>query len=202
MNADGSNLVRRTVDAFFWSTEWSPDGRKLLVSDEEVYDAHIYVMSADDDGAAPALLVSDGRTPEWSPNGQQIAYVHTSGDDGYHQVYVMNPDGTGVRPLTEIDPGGIFGVTWSPDGKRIAFSKCLSGSCGIYVMDADGSRISKVADVVYPGDLAWSPDGAWIAFSMNEYFGREWSPSVAYIPARGGAPRVIVAGGWNPSWRP
>ena len=202
MDANGSNVIRRTVNAFFWSTAWSPDGRKLLVSDEEVYDAHIHVMNADDDGSRPALLMKDGRSPAWSPDGQKIAYVHTSGDDGYHQVYLMNADGKGARPLTELDPGGIFGVTWSPNGERIAFSKCLGGRCDIYVMAADGSGAHPITNIGNAGDAAWSPDGASIAFTMSNYSGREWMPSLAYIPAEGGTPRVIAAGGFGPAWRP
>lgn len=202
MNADGSNLVRRTSGAFFWSASWSPDGRKLLLSDEEVYEAHIYIMSADNDGSEPRLLMSDGRSPKWSPDGRTIVYVHTSGDDGYHQIYLMNADGTNEHALTAIDPGGIGGVSWSPDSRRIAFSKCLDDGCNIYAMKADGSEFRTLANVGNAGDLTWSPDGAWIAFSANDYTGSEWRPSVQYIPAAGGPPQVVVRGAFHPSWRP
>lgn len=201
MNADGSNPVRRTTGAFFWSAAWSPDGKKLLLSDEEVYVAHIYIMSADDDGTSATLLMSDGRSPKWSPDGSKIVYVHTSGDDGYHQIYVMDADGRNEHPLTEIDPGGIQGVTWSPDGSRIAFSKCLAGSCNIYLMNRDGSDLHLLADVGDAGDVTWSPDGKWIAFSADDYFNFQWNPSVKYIPSTGGTPRVVITGAYHPSWR-
>jgi WD40 repeat protein len=202
MDADGSNIVRRTVDSDFWSAVWSPDGRKLAISDEGIYYAEIYLISADDDGSSPTLLATEARSPAWSPDGKQIAYVHTSGDDGYHQVYVMNADGTGARPFTENDGGGIYGLAWSPNGKRIAYSKCLAGSCDLYVMDADGGPASQITHAGNAQWAAWSPDGAWIALTLSNYSGSEWRPSVAYVPAQGGTPRVVVIGGFNPSWRP
>jgi TolB protein len=202
MDADGSNVIRRTVDSFFWSAAWSPDGRKLAISDEEVYYASTYLISADDDGSSITLLANDARSPAWSPDGSQIAYVHTSGDDGYHQIYLMKADGTGAHPVTEFDPGGIFGVAWSPDGRRLAFGKCLLGDCAIYVMEADGSGVHAITGLLEgtPALPTWSPDGAWIAFTLDTYPGGEWLPIIAYIPATGGSPHVLVTGGFGTSW--
>lgn len=202
MDADGSNSVRRTVGAEFLSAAWSPDGRKLAISDEGIYYAEIHILSADDDGLPPIRLATDARSPSWSPDGNQIAYVHTSGDDGYHQVYVMNADGTGAHPLTENDGGGIYGLAWSPSGKRIAYSKCLDGGCDLYVMAADGGEARRITSAGNAQGAAWSPDGAWIAFTLSNFSGREWQPSIAYVPAEGGIPRVVVSGGFNPSWGP
>jgi WD40 repeat protein len=202
MDADGSNVVRRTVGSNFWSAAWSPDGRKLAVSDEDIYIASIYLISAEDDGAAPSLLATYARSPAWSPDGKQIAYVHNSGDDGYHQVYVMDADGTAARPLTELDPGGIYGLAWSPNGQRIAFSKCLTGACDLYVMGAGGGGASQITNVGNAQEAAWSPDGKWIALTLSTHSGSEWVPSVAYVSAGGGTPRVVATGGFNPSWRP
>jgi Tol biopolymer transport system component len=158
MDADGSNVKRLTVKGDLWSAAWSPDGRKLAVSDEGVYESDIWVITVDEGGSAPVHLAKDAKLPAWSPDGEQIAYVHTSGDDGYNQVYVMNADGTVARPLTVIDPGGIGGLAWSPDGKRIACSKCLAGSCDLYVMDAGGGLPRRI--IGNAQSAAWSPDGS------------------------------------------
>src|SRR5262245_4209052 len=40
--------------------------------------------------------------PAWSPDGSKIAFV--SDRTGDWQIYVMNPDGTKVRKLTELVP--------------------------------------------------------------------------------------------------
>ena len=67
-----------------------------------------------------------------------------------HQIYVMDPDGSHVQPLTEQPPGTIsynaFAV-WSPDRQKIAFMSDRDGDPGdpeIYVMDADGGNVERL----------------------------------------------------------
>jgi WD40 repeat protein len=201
MDANGSNIVRRTVNASFYSAVWSPDGRTIAISDEGVYYAEIYLMSADDDGAKPKLLATNARTPAWSPDGKQIAYISTSGDDGYHQVFLMNSDGTDARAITPFDGSGIFQVTWRPDGKRLAYNRCNLGECGIFTMSIDGSDVQIVPNTSTADGAAWSPDGKWIAFSIDNYSGSDLKSSIGYVPADGGGGvRVISDAAW-PSWR-
>jgi len=58
--------------------------------------------------------------PQWSPDGNQIAFISTRG--GPPQVYVSPVDGGEARPLTFLKRG-VGGVPlWSPDGNQIAFT--------------------------------------------------------------------------------
>jgi Tol biopolymer transport system component len=87
--------------------------------------------------------------------------------NGYGRLYLMRPDGTHQRPFTRA-PHDVGEVTWSPDGKRIAFSRARtpSGECPqLYVMRADGSHIRRLRhDGWCYGYPAWSPDGRRLAF--------------------------------------
>jgi Tol biopolymer transport system component len=89
---------------------------------------------------------------------------------GDSHIYVMNPDGTGVRQVTSGDLLDLDPV-WSPDGARIAFVR-TGGEFGpddIYVVNADGSglRLLSHSDQHQNGP-SWSPDGKRIVFARRE----------------------------------
>ena len=75
-------------------------------------------------------------------------------------IYVIRPDGTGLRNLTQ-SQSDEYDPAWSPDGQKIAF---VEGQ-DVFVMDADGSDRRKLTTdgIVAPGGVSWSPDGRRIA---------------------------------------
>lgn len=57
---------------------------------------------------------------------------------------------------------------WSPDGKKIAFTSNRDGAGDIYVMGADGSRITRLTFTQErESSPVWSPDGAKIVFDSE-----------------------------------
>jgi|SRR5215203_7378175 len=86
------------------------------------------------------------------PNGK-IAFAKLDQD-----IYVMNPDGTGERNLTNTSTEQEAVPAWSPDGEKIAFEGETENNPGaIYVMNADGTGRRCVADEVHleGADVAW-----------------------------------------------
>ena len=72
---------------------YSPDGLKLVFSNNTDGDYEIYVMNADGTGVRQLTHnSSNDQQPSWSPDGKQIAF--TSNRDGDFDIYVMNADGT------------------------------------------------------------------------------------------------------------
>jgi hypothetical protein len=206
MDADGSNVVRRTIGSDLRSVAWSPDGRELAVSNEAAFDdgingSAICIISVEGDRSSPRCLASDARAPVWSPNGKKIAYIQNGGDWGVDAIFVINTDGTDATRLTSWE-GGRQGVTWSPDGARIASSVCQAGRCEAFAMNADGSDVRRLTDVGNVREMAWSPDGMWIAVTLWTSSPLGSTARVAYIPAEGGAPRVVTSDAFAPAWRP
>jgi dipeptidyl aminopeptidase/acylaminoacyl peptidase len=103
---------------------------------------------------------------EGKPATGLIAF--SAGPHPHEDVYVVSPDGSGLRRLTD-DPGADFDPSWSPDGRRIAYRHEGGGgdaSAEIYVMNANGSQKHNLTR--RPGQdhsPAWSPDGRRIAFA-------------------------------------
>lgn len=61
--------------------------------------------------------------------------------------------------------GEDYNPTWSPDGKQIAFISARNGNQEIYIMNADGSAITRITDSpLDESDPDWSPDGTKIVF--------------------------------------
>lgn len=99
----------------------------------------------------------------------EIAFA--SDRTGTFQIWVTNPDGSGLRQVTDL-PGGACQPSWSPDGLLLAaISPCETKSLfypesKIYIVNPDGSNphplpLSRGGDF----DPAWSPDGRRIAFT-------------------------------------
>jgi Tol biopolymer transport system component len=88
--------------------------------------------------------------------------------DGDFEIYLMEPDGSDQKALTDNDTNE-WAPAWSPDGTQIAFISDRDGARDLYVMSADGGLAWRLTDEAHPwnDEPAWSPDGRWIAFRSN-----------------------------------
>jgi Tol biopolymer transport system component len=116
--------------------------------------------------AAAVALAFSIRSGSDSEPGRIAFWQEGQGDAA--NLFVMNADEAG-RPRALLKG---FDPTWSPDGKRIAFtleeSTFPEFTSGVWVCPvADPGRASRLASLapVYGKHLAWSPDGEKIAFS-------------------------------------
>jgi Tol biopolymer transport system component len=106
-----------------------------------------------------------------SPTIDEIAFQRMS--DRSWDVFVATLDPSGGPPLVErqltTDGAADGEPNWSPDGARIAFTRGPKTSGDVYVMNADGSNLTRLTTSP-AGDRqpAFSPDGKQIAFLRFE----------------------------------
>jgi dipeptidyl aminopeptidase/acylaminoacyl peptidase len=107
------------------------------------------------------------------------------------------------KELTKDDAFSVEEFSFSPDGKRIAFSAARdpdlisSFSKDIYVVGVDGGTAKKIVDTPGPdSDPQWSPDGKQIAFvtSNGSKFFFYTNQKIAVVDSGGGKPRVVSDG--------
>ena len=160
---DGTGLRNVTKQkAAYGFLAWTPDGSAIT--------AFRYVLP----NYAPTRLVTispDGThrssrwsapdtafAPAWSPSGDVIAFSDTQDGLG---VRVAGPSGTGSTQLAGLpptaNPQGRLGPAWSPDGTAIAFGGAGGILGDIYIMNSDGTGLSRLSSDGQAGPPAWRP---------------------------------------------
>lgn len=89
-------------------------------------------------------------------------------DAGNKEVYLIDSDGENLRQVTNYDDL-VESPTWSPDGRRIAFSSWKSGVPRIYEVDVYGGSERMLPAARGEGDYVtptYHPDGGTLAFSV------------------------------------
>ena len=102
------------------------------------------------------------RSPVWSPDGRQIAYL--SDATGEYEIWVRSQDGSGEpRQLTRGSEAWLFTPQWSPDRKLLAYGdqerrlRILTVESG-KVQDVVRGSLESITTYVF------SPDSKWLAF--------------------------------------
>ena len=173
MNADGTNdvaLIARSDDVLR-SPVWSPNGQYIAFNEDNAGRIpQIAVFDLNSRSAETLTSLFKAENPLWSPDRQHILFEAIDRSKLYSSipeqsdVFVIDADGSTLANLTD-DDGWDRSPSWSPDGRRIAFSSDRNGEYDIYVMNANGSAVTQLTDAPGRDFLpSWAPDGQRIAF--------------------------------------
>jgi Tol biopolymer transport system component len=96
------------------------------------------------------------------------------GPDSY-SLFTAGADGTGSVELTTSGPDWEGEAVWSPDGKRVAFTRVAAPDhvySAVWVVNADGTDARSLSGPTsYAEFPKWSPDGRWIAYQEQTDYG-------------------------------
>jgi WD40-like Beta Propeller Repeat len=188
MNADGSGPVRLTTDpASDVDPSWSPNGSKIAFSsDRESFACddpdnypdcvpratfRIFTMSPNGANTTRVTLTTpyfdcyaegqDHVAPDWSPAGDQIAYMGYEYDNCVSETYYLSINTTAwgnvfYQPDYSFGLDPFFppaaGPAWSPDGRQIAFH--LSRILRVYERGVGTRTVTSSCCYVEP---SWQP---------------------------------------------
>lgn len=95
---------------------WSPTGKRIVYSEGRSK----RLILARPYGSHRRLLTTGLGPVEWSPDGRWIAFVDEVGR-GCYQIFLIRPNGTGRRRLTNEACSARFGIYWTRDSRRIDY---------------------------------------------------------------------------------
>jgi Tol biopolymer transport system component len=162
---------------------------------EDDYNVWRYPLppSTDPPRALIASAAFDGDA-RYSPDGTRIAFASTR--SGQSNIWICSSDGSDLRQMTSLDPGGFTAgsPSWSPDGRWIAFdSRSPQSPSSIFLLDVLGGKPKRLTGPG-PSDIipGWSRDSRWVYFNSDRGGG---ALQIWKVPAAGGEPVQVTRNG-------
>ncbi|KAG2303511.1 hypothetical protein Bca52824_032162 [Brassica carinata] len=178
---DKSSSVRRLTtngknNAFPWP---SPDGKLIVFRSGRSGHKNLYLMDAEKGETGGLWKLTEGAWTDtmcsWSPDGEWIAFAsdRESPGSGSYEMFLIHPNGTGLRKLIQSGTGGRTNhPIFSPDSKSIVFTSDYAGISAepisnphhyqpygdIFTVKLDGSNLRRLTHNSYEdGTPAWAP---------------------------------------------
>ncbi len=219
--ADGSGLIvagrdKGTVTNWIWRISYPGGEVRKLTADTDTYtglslsaDTRALVSSKLDlqrsiwtanvghdagSRATSARQITSGTSNYlvfgWLPDGR-ILYTSSANNPLGEDIWIMNPDGSGIKQLTA--GGRNESPTVSRDGRFIIFESDRANSLNLWRMENDGTNLRQLTQGKDERFPAISPDGKWVVYTSAD------DEILWKMPVDGGPAHRLTDKGWRAS---
>jgi Tol biopolymer transport system component len=225
----GSELGRRTLcvidiatgkvtpiaTGYFNGVSFSPNSKEIAfgLAASESYppksDVYRYPLA----GRAAHALTRDQISgyPLWGPTGRIVFVKQLNAKQRKYgpknDLFLMNRNGSGVRRLTHtvVDPltSGLYPVAWSASGNQLLAN--FGGQDTQYAVAVNPQTGAETS--LSPGNsetgfvgVDLTANGRTALGYLGGFEGGGTQLRIASVPFQGGRPRIVVRGGFSPSW--
>ena len=182
---------------------YSPDGRSITFCSNRSGSFEIWTMTAQGHNLRQLTHVGFASFPDYSPNGDRIAFDGQVADDPHDELFVMNRDGSDLHQITS-GTGNNDWPAWSPDGRRLAFISDRTGVEQVFTTRPDGTGQTQLTFQPIAHDQLpdWRPNGEQIAYTQGDPGVDE---KIWVMNADGSAQHRVSSGSaddFGPAWAP
>ncbi len=198
VNLDGSDQQMLVIGG--WPA-LSSDGSMLAYIESDGAGLMLLDVASGGTQLVPGTVTADYH-PEWSPDGQWLAFVRSN--DG---LYISQPDGSGLRQVADASKIR-FLAGWLPDNRTLVMASLVAEGTQVQTLDVESGAVTDLflIDNVKGGFIQLSPDGQRLAFSEMVFGATSYG---IYISNLDGSQKRLVAGGdlsvtataWSPDSR-
>jgi eukaryotic-like serine/threonine-protein kinase len=188
----GGSPERLTTDpADDFAPALSPDGQELAYHSWRTGTRDIFVQPLNG-GPLQQVTATPAQEsyPVWSPNGNAIAFYDQLAERGVSRgLFVVSRDPSGRWGAPVARRAGTGHVSWSPDGRFIAYPS--DGTVEVIAPDSGAPRVVYAPGTAEPRaeNVLISKDSRTLYFKSHDAQGRA---SIWSVPVSGGRPRLLV----------
>ena len=179
--------ITQTPGANERAATWSPDGKYIAYISDVTGENEVYLYEASTETTVQATKGNDTYISNlmWAPDSKHIYYT-----DRKNRLVEVDPASKSKKVVFSSPEGGLYGVSFSPDSKWIAYTKRAPNDMNIvYVHNLASGKVYPVTEKWYnSGSPMFSSDGKFLIFTSDRdltpvYSRIEWNYTYSNMSA-------------------